>query len=96
MCDNCAVKCILQAVNKLETALKLDDSRSETLWCLGNAYTSEVTAFSMCQACDALLFYGFWNLEIRWSNTHFSSVVGLPGEQRTDCQGLFQEGLSLL
>lgn len=32
---------IKEAVNKLETALKLDDSRSETLWCLGNAYTSE-------------------------------------------------------
>lgn len=32
---------IKQAVTKLETALKLDDSRSETLWCLGNAYTSE-------------------------------------------------------
>ncbi|DBA91060.1 TPA: hypothetical protein ACH3X2_004163 [Trebouxia sp. C0005] len=32
---------IKEAVKKLETALKLDDSRSETLWCLGNAYTSE-------------------------------------------------------
>ncbi|KAL3142381.1 hypothetical protein ABBQ38_002717 [Trebouxia sp. C0009 RCD-2024] len=32
---------IKEAVRKLETALQLDDSKPETLWCLGNAYTSE-------------------------------------------------------
>ena len=34
--------CVLQAVAKFKQALGIDPSRHDTLWCLGNAYTSQV------------------------------------------------------
>ena len=35
---------VAQAVEKFNKALKLDARKHETLWCLGNAYTSQVDA----------------------------------------------------
>ena len=36
------VLCLPQAVAKFKQALGIDPSRHDTLWCLGNAYTSQV------------------------------------------------------
>ena len=46
---------ILQAVSKFQQALKIDGQAHETLWCLGNAYTSQ--GFLTADTDQALSFF---------------------------------------